>query len=187
MAARLPRRSFATPFVVTLAATVPACFVESNPRPQQPAPATTTAATTATTAGEPTPAPPTTVIANPPRPTEQPAPPPADPKPPTIIANPPRPTVAQTTRRWHVTRSSGTCLASSDVSCPKPAAGQPMPTCNPPAPQPVACPERTADGESFTVVQWAGQATCQVENPPLKCPPKTMCNPPPPRQATCPQ
>jgi hypothetical protein len=62
-----------------------------------------------------------------------------------------------------------------------------MPACNPPAPQSVACPERTADGEELTVVQWAGQPTCQVEDPPITCPPKVMCNPPPPRQATCPQ
>ena len=164
MAARLPRRSFASPFVVTLAATVPACFVESNPRPQPPATAETTTTATA-----------------------EPAAPPAAPKPPTIIANPPPPTVAQTTRRWHVTRSNGACLAAADIPCPTAPAGQRMPTCNPPAPQPVACPERTAEGESFTIVQWAGQATCQVEAPPVTCPPKVMCNPPPPRQAACPQ
>jgi len=60
MAARTPRRSFATPFVVTLAA-APACYVQSTP-PQQP----TTVTTQPTT--QPDPGKPTTPTTNPPRP-----------------------------------------------------------------------------------------------------------------------
>jgi len=57
MAARTPRRSFATPFVVTLAV-APACYVQSTP-PQGPSSGPTT---TAQPDGKPT------VMVNPPRP-----------------------------------------------------------------------------------------------------------------------
>ena len=37
------------------------------------------------------------------------------------------------------------------------------------------------------VVQFAGQNTCQVEHPPIKCPAGAICNPPPPQKVACPQ
>lgn len=220
MAARLPRRSFATPFVVTLAATSSACFVESSPRPQRaPSPVATTAPTESApppthSVNPPAPAqpdPPPTHTLNPPAPTpptqtsgsRPPVAPtqptttvaegPAPRKPGGVIANPPRPTPAAQERRWQVTRSHGTCtyqalLTTSTASgCPSGPAGGPVPTCNPPPPRTVACPERTTDGETFQVVQYAGESSCSVVSAPMACPKGVMCNPPPPRRATCPQ
>lgn len=179
MSARTPRRSFASPFVVTLAAALPvaACYVQPGPpvrnapnytsSPQQPgeqAPNTPTPDHSTTTAGVEQ-APTTT----------------------TVIANPPRPApVAKQDRRWTVTKASGTCSAFTNSTCPEPPAGQPRPSCNPPPPMKYACPAVMTEN-MITVVQFAGQNDCQIEYPPIKCPPNAMCNPPPPQKVACPQ
>ena len=162
MAARSVRKSFASPFVITLAA---AACVESAPPPQQPAP-------------QPTPAP---------------APSPA---PPVVVTNPPPPSsggTAQTAQtytfdqRWTVMKSSTGCQAMAKVECPKPSKpGGPVPTCNPPPPMKVACPDGWDGKESITIVQYANQANCMIEPPPMNCPKGAACNPPPPRKVACP-
>jgi hypothetical protein len=180
MAARSPRRSFATPFVVTLAgsAALAACFVEPAPRATQPQPNTTP-----TQVEPPQPAP--HVVANPPMPAPEPAP--AAP-PPAVIANPPRPQpVAKTDRHWTVTRAGDNCRASSNDACPPVPKGQPIPTCNPPPPMAYSCPDGSVNGESLTVVQHAGQSVCTIEAAPVTCPKGMSCNPPPPRKVACPQ
>jgi hypothetical protein len=171
MSARLLRRTFASPFVVTLAAIPAACIVQSAPpsrtgpppSDRQPGPRTSEPA-------QPTPAPTPaqsepTVMANPPRPgTEQ-----ATPEP------------AKTERHWTVSRQGDKCLAYTDVTCPKNA------TCNPPPPTAYACtPEITAT-QPMKIVQWANTTGCHVETPAPPCPPRKMCEPPRPRAVTCPQ
>ncbi|MBA3453711.1 MAG: hypothetical protein H0T42_11520 [Deltaproteobacteria bacterium] len=198
MAARIVRRSFASPFVVTLAAALPmsACYVQPGPR--------TSGSGTQSTAvhGK-------TKHSNPPRPTGQQVPHEQTPDHSTtnagieqtpagtgtVVANPPRPAPVPATApapkqdiRWTITRASGTCSAFAKVTCPEPPPGQPRPSCNPPMPMKYTClPEMTTDGAMVSVVQLAGQTTCQVEHPPIKCPPGAMCNPPPPQTVSCPQ
>ena len=174
MAARVVRRSFASPFVVTLAAALPAaaCYVQPAPRTggngaqapvQQPSDHSTTNA-----GAEQAPPPNTAAISNPPRPTPTP--------------------VAKQDTRWTITRAAGTCSAYVDATCPEPPAGQPRPSCNPPPPMPYPCgAELRTDGAMLKVVQLAGQSTCQIEQPPIKCPPNAMCNPPPPQKVDCPK
>lgn len=155
MAARTPRRSFATPFVITLAA-APACYVQSTP-PQQPQP----------------------VQSQP----SQPAQPPD--RPPVTVVNPPTPQTESATppnQRWTVFKQpDGVCMATIKVQCkpgtmcnpPPPSkyacpnnvsldkpvtvassadgsacfveyaamACPPNVACNPPRPTPVACPK----------------------------------------------
>lgn len=190
MSARAPRRRFATPFVVTLAA-IPACTtapppepIHANPPPPpqpqpQPAPdpATTEAPPPAATA-EPTPAPP--VVANPPRPTAGPT-----------EGAPPEPTApapSKFERRWTVTKVTGKdrCQAFSDSSCPKVLPGQPIPPCNPPPPIAYACPPNMNEGDVLHVVLRAGATECFVDPGPIHCPAKATCNPPPPRKVPCP-
>jgi len=173
MSARTLRRTFASPFVVTLAA-LPGCMMQSAPprsQPSQMQPAQ--------------PSPPVTNIANPPRPAnDEPAtsPPPAPP--PTVIANPPRPQTAQAAtyeRHWTVMRRGDKCEVYEDATCP------PNATCNPPPPRAYACTQEVTQDVPLKIVQYTGSTTCQVERAPMKCPPKVMCNPPPPQKVTCPQ
>lgn len=178
MAARTVRRSFASPFVVTLAAALPmaACYVQPGPPRSggsQQVPNQQTPDHSTTTAGaEQTPAGTGTIVANPPRPAPVPATAPAP----------------KQDLRWTITRASGTCAAYAKVTCPEPPPGQPKPMCNPPPPMKYAClPEMTTDGATVAVVQLTGQTTCQIEHPPIKCPPGAMCNPPPPQKVSCPQ
>lgn len=156
MAARTPRRSFATPFVVTLAA-APACYVQSTPpqQPQQVQPAQS-----------------------------QPQPGQPD-RPPVTVVNPPMPQAPAATtpnQKWSVYKQpDGVCMASIKVTCkpgtmcnpPPPqkydcpanvsldkpvtvassadgmacfveypaAACPPNVACNPPRPTPVTCPK----------------------------------------------
>ena len=152
MAARTPRRSFATPFVVTLAA-APACYVQPQPQqPQQPQPAQPQPQP-----GQPDRPP----VVNPPLPQTQPTTP---------------------NQRWSVYKApDGSCMASIKVECkpgvmcnpPPPAkyacpenvsldkpvtvassadgmacfveyaamACPPNVACNPPRPTPVTCPK----------------------------------------------
>ena len=177
MSARTPRRSFAAPFVVTLAA-VPACYVQSappaaqpEPTPQQNAPATVVA-NPPRPQQEPVEQQPTTVVANPPRPQEP---------PPTHTMNPPRPTGPAAGTTWHVFKTKDGCEAALDVSCPKGA------TCNPPPPHAYTCPASLADGETLKIVKPAGSNVCQVDYGPMSCPPNTVCNPPRPRTIACPK
>lgn len=125
MSARAPRRSFATPFVLTLAA-IPACTVQSAPPPQGPSPAPVAQGETHDHREPHT---------NPPGPTEP--PPPAQPDT-TPVSNPPRPEppVTQTEpspgpdkprgyRQWTVTRDGKKCESMVKVHCPEGA------MCNP--------------------------------------------------------
>jgi hypothetical protein len=177
MAARLPRRTFSNPFVVTLAA-IPACVSSTapppttvQPEPVQVSPAPVAEPTAGTQPATPPPAAPPVVVANPPRPVDPPAPEPA----------------ATYDQHWRVTKSGDTCLAMADVKCPTAAPGMPRPTCNPPPPIKYACPDGFTDGQPMTIVLRAGETECKVDFGPMKCPPKAMCNPPRPRVVACPK
>jgi hypothetical protein len=168
MSARLLRRTFASPFVVTLAAIPAACVTQSAPPSRsgpppgdrRPAPQTSEPAQPTPVRGE------TTVMSNPPRPgIEQ--------------ATPPNEEPAKVERHWTVMKLDGKCLAYAQTSCPAGA------TCNPPPPSNYACTPDVTDG--MKIVQWANTTGCHVETPAPPCPPKTMCNPPRPRAVTCPQ
>jgi hypothetical protein len=152
MAARSPRKIFASPFVVTLAA-IPACFTESSPPPQQPQ------------------QPPTTQVEPQPQP-------------------PSGGGTAQTygfDQRWLVSKQGTGCQAMARTECPKPKnPGDQVPTCNPPPPMKVTCPENWDGKEAITIVMYANQANCFIEPAPVKCPPNVACNPPPPRKVACP-
>lgn len=196
MAARSVRRSFASPFVITLAAALPAAACYVQPGPQRSG----GSGTHATGGGQSTGTPDEPGHVNPPRPKQPPmenmpgtnagaeqAPPAGNT---TVIANPPRPgpvPVAKQDRRWTVTRASGACSAYVSSTCPKPPPGQPAPSCNPPPAMAYTCPATMADNSMIAVVQFAGQNTCQVEHPPIKCPAGAICNPPPPQKVACPQ
>src|SRR5690242_8528117 len=123
MSARVPRRSFATPFVLTLAA-VPACH-SSSPQPAPPVqPARND--------------PPAIVEADPPPPTQAPD---EQPPPQPVIVNPPPPSSAPPEQAsWTVFRGKDGCMAAIKVACPTGEAGKPMRTCNPPPPFKYACP-----------------------------------------------
>jgi hypothetical protein len=127
MAARIPRRSFATPFVVTLVA-APACYTNTT---------------------SPPPSDPQGPIVNPPppqRPAEQPQQPPTPP-----TANGP----ADGTR-WTITKTASGCTAIMKVECPKPVDGH-MVTCNPPPPRPYTCPEHISLDAPITIVANDGE------------------------------
>lgn len=160
--ARSPRKIFASPFVVTLAA-MPACYTESSPPPQQPQPHVQP---------RPEPTPGEVIVTNPPPPTE----------------GGTAPTQTYTfDQRWTVMKSGEACSAMARVECPKPKKpGDPVPTCNPPPPMKVACPDGWDGKAALTIVQYANQADCMIEPPPMNCPKGAMCNPPPPRKVACP-
>jgi hypothetical protein len=172
MAARTPRRSFATPFVITLAA-APACYVQSTPAPTGPTTTTTTSApppTTTTTPDQPpTQGPPTTgpgpVVTNPPMPQTQP---------------PATQTVPGNTK-WTVYKTADGCMAAYKVEC------QPKATCNPPPPFKYECPQNVSLDTSITVASNADGSACFVDYGPTKCPPNTACNPPRPQPVACPK
>lgn len=163
MAARTPRRSFATPFVVTLAA-APACYVQSAP-PKAPQPAPTQ-----TAQPDPAPAPgPGPVVVNPPRPQPTPTTEPASPPP-----------VAPMSQKWSVYRAKDGCMAAVQVTCP------PGTMCNPPPPFKYECPSNVSLDKPVTVKSSPDGQSCYVEYPPVKCPPNVACNPPRPTPVTCP-
>jgi hypothetical protein len=193
MAARTPRCSFASPFVITLAGALPALAACGESSPPPAAPVQTAQAEQhpmnpprpTDPANDPRPEP--TVIANPPRPQAEPATPPPPPTSPVVVANPPRPAPTPkhwnppppnthpepdddaADRTWTVTRSNGTCLAQA----PTHAAVK------------YECPPGLADGASLTVHQ--ANDVCQIYAAMPPCPPKAMCNPPPPRKVACPK
>lgn len=193
MAVRTVRRSFASPFVVTLAAAAlpaAACYVQPGPaRSPNTGGQHATGSTGTGTTDEP-------AHTNPPRPVQ----PPmenlpttagveqASPSNTTVVSNPPRPLPApKQDQRWTITRAAGKCSAYAKVTCPTAAPGQPAPMCNPPPPTAYTCgPTMTTDG-STAIVQLAGQTDCHVEHPPIKCPAGAICNPPPPQKVVCPQ
>lgn len=156
MSARAPRKVFATPFVVTLAA----CGGAEAPQDQVPVTTTTVpdAPTASAVAVVPT-AQPTAVPTS--APTGQPA---AD-------------------IHWTLSQDGAKCIASRNVECPKVPAGQPIPTCNPPRPQSYKCPDGfQGQGD---IVKAAGKDTCELHRPTVfhqvQCPPGVRCNPPPPQ------
>jgi hypothetical protein len=181
MAARTPRRSFAAPFVVTLAA-VPACYVQSSPGPSGPPPPPPT---TQTAEPEPTEQPPV-IVANPPppqQPASQPSTPPPQQPPVRPDPRPSKPPVQTTDSYWTVYKShdgSG-CMAAIKVEC------HPKATCNPPPPFKYACPDDVSLDKPLTVVSQDGGATCFVQFEMPKCPPGVACNPPRPKPVTCPK
>lgn len=185
MAVRQIRRVFATPFIVTLAgSSLAAC----GPKPL-----------------------PTHDHVNPPGPHANPPPPdtkpvaeqvPAEPAPDTsrpVVKNdnppPPEPVKepakepATYEQRWTVMKFKGNdeCSAMVDVQCPKPEAGKPIVTCNPPPPIKYACPDGFKDGDTLKIVLRVGATDCFVDRAPISCPPNAKCNPPPPRKVACPQ
>ncbi len=156
MAARAPRKIFASPFVVTLAA-LPACFTDSSAPPQRP------------------------------QPQPQPAPTPTPTPGPDVVQAGGATQTYAFDQRWQVLKSGGSCSAMQRVECPKPKTpGGPVPTCNPPPPMQIACPDGWDGQAPLTIVQYANQSTCMVEPAPMKCPPNATCNPPPPRKVACP-
>ncbi len=175
MSARALRRTFGTPFVLTLAA-IPACVTTSAPPPSQP-----------TRGHEPG-------HVNPPKPRAE---PPwqeavnAETPPPSVVENPPRPSTEQQTpttsspprgyREWRVSKSSGACTAMVKVNCPDGA------MCNPPPPAKYDCPSFMADNDRIDVIQRTEKAECYVDHGDPKCPPNTTCNPPRPQKVACPQ
>ncbi|HEY5924377.1 MAG TPA: hypothetical protein VIV11_22020 [Kofleriaceae bacterium] len=194
MAARIPRRSFATPFVVTLAGTA-ACYVQSAP-PQGPPPSQPPPTQTA----QPNPdQPPPPVMVNPPPPTTQPTNPqhpghPPTKQPPVVATNPPTTTQGPATpatpssppaqakeTKWTVYKAqNGTgCMAAIKVQC------VPKATCNPPPPFKYACPDNVSLEKPITIATYDG-TSCFVEFEAPKCPPNTACNPPRPRPVACP-
>jgi hypothetical protein len=167
MAARTPRRSFATPFVVTLAA-APACYVQSSPGPTQPAPQQPPP--TQTTQAQPDQQPPPTVMVNPPRPTPDTAAP----------AQPTQPATTQTSGdKWTIFQTPNGCQAAVKTECPKGV------MCNPPPPIAYACPANTT--LPLTLVSYDGGQTCSAEVQAVKCPEGAICNPPRPRSYPCPK
>lgn len=178
MAARTPRRSFASPFVVTLAA-VPACYVQSTPGPQSaPPPHVPPSQTAHPQPQSPAPQPPPP--AQPPPAHQAPAQPP-----PVVVANPPPPTTqpppSEQRTEWTVYKTKdGACMAAIKVEC------HPKATCNPPPPFPYACPENVSLDKPVTVVMRDGER-CFVEYEMPKCPPGVACNPPRPQPVACPK
>lgn len=162
-ASRKPRRAFAVPLVMTVAA-MPACIV-TEPKPAQPQ-------TGGTTTRDHRPPPPTR-HENPPPPSTDPTP--IDPVPAQVEA-------PDYHRNWTVSlQKDGTCEAYMAVECKKGA------TCNPPPPQPIACPEGITAARPVDIFASAGSWDCYIKPPESKCPEKATCNPPPPRKTACPK
>jgi hypothetical protein len=196
MAARIPRRSFATPFVVTFTA---ACSTTTQPPPTQPPPTETPTGPIATT---PPPTDPTT-NQTPPPPTPDPKPdvihrnpPPVDNdpthvihrNPPDVTTPPPRnppPPPPVGDRAWTVFKHGDKCESLIKVECPHGKPGEPMPTCNPPASHDYACPSGMTDTQQLTIVTRG--TICIIEPGNTSCPPNMHCNPPPQRKVPCPE
>lgn len=162
MSARTLRRTFATPFVVTMAA----CTVQSGPPPSRPM-----GTAQHPGHGDPGPTMPSDPNGMPSRPDDR-----------AQMGTAPAPDQADTSERhWTISKQGGKCTAYTNVTCP------PNATCNPPRPTEYACSPDMAEGASIKVVRWAGSATCMVEQPPMSCPKNMSCNPPPPQQLACPR
>jgi hypothetical protein len=191
MSASAPRRTFASPMIVTVvaSASLGACIVVAkNPTP----PPTITVdeganSGSGSNAGSAAPQvrPPVT---NPPMPGTVVAPTPTP-----VVVVPPEPTpstrpVADRDYAWSVyKRPDGNCFVTIDVKCPTGKPGMPMPTCNPPPPMAITCPTEMAVAQTVTIMQYKGTNTCVIPAPAVTCPPKTMCNPPAPTAVACPK
>lgn len=159
---RTPRRSFAAPLVMTIAA-IPACLVTSKPPPSnQPEPQVRDHRK-----GDET----TTVThENPPRPDS--------------VEHTPTPDqqAPDHDRKWTVMiDQAGACTAMGEMSCPANA------TCNPPPPSMVACPSGITVDRPVQIWASAGSNDCYITVAAAKCPAKATCNPPPPQKTACPQ
>ncbi len=176
MSARQLRRTFATPFIITLAssslATV-ACGPKPLPRTHDnpPGPHVNPPAPDPKPVPEPDLTTPTTGV-------------PADQTPPTAVKEP-----AKYEQHWTVMKfkGKGDCSAMVDVNCPKPEKGKPVATCNPPPPIKYACPDGFKEGDTLKIVLRAGATECFVDRGPMTCPKGALCNPPPPRKLPCPE
>lgn len=157
MAVRQIRRSFATPFIVTLASSAAiACGPKPlpkhdhvnppSPHSNPPAPDSQPTGTTET--------PPPTIPASP-----------APPAPPEAVKEP-----AKYEQRWTVMKFKGKeeCSVMVDVQCPKAEPGKPVATCNPPPPIKYACPADFKVGDTLEIVQRVGATDCVVEGSPSR-------------------
>jgi hypothetical protein len=182
MSARSPRRTFAAPLVVTVAAgALGACIIATKKEPARII--TTNDGSAGNTANAGSNAAVDPVL--PPMPPMPPMPPRGNPPPPRA----PLATraVADRDYSWIVSKNSdGSCVAAIDVQCPTGKPGAAVPTCNPPPPMATTCPE-SMQSPSIKVVQFKGSTTCMIQQAATACPPNTMCNPPPPTQVACPQ
>jgi hypothetical protein len=201
MSARQVRRTFAAPFVVTLAGTAsvaavackkePAPLVHrnppgphENPPPPEKKPEDGTMPTPTPTTPDPaTPAPGPTADAEKPPVIHR------NPPPPDAVDSKPKPEPAKYEHRWTVSKYKGQadCQAFLDPNCPKPQPGKAMPTCNPPPPYKYACPDGFKEGDQLKIILRVGATECFVDHGPTKCPEGAKCNPPPPRKIACPQ
>jgi hypothetical protein len=168
MAAHVPRRIFATPFVLTLAAT--ACNSGTAPPPKDPDPAPSGTAPTASAA-------PTTSASAAPTTSASAAPTATVAASATGSAPPAAPEV-----RWTVDQDPKTkkCVAFVDYAC------APGVSCNPPQPQDYACPKAIAHYPA-NVVRKSGATECTTRMvPDMSCPKGMHCNPPPPHDEPVP-
>ena len=182
---RAPRRRFATPFVLTLAA-IPACTVQSQPARPDPNQHSRPEEVTPTNPPRPQTPPETpdsgsktndqvTGTANVPVPVAQATPDEAKPAP------PPGPPARRGYREWTVTRSGATCQSMVKVFCPAGAA------CNPPPPAKYPCPKDLEDKGRIDIIQHVENGDCFVDFGDPKCPPGAACNPPRPQKMACPK
>ncbi len=176
MSARQLRRTFATPFIITLAGSSLAVACGPKPLPKHDNP------------------PGPSVHSNPPAPDPKPTPettPDTTPVPETPKASPPEAVKepAKFESHWTVMKFKGQadCHAMVDVNCPKPEKGKPVATCNPPPPIKYACPAGFKEGDTLKIVLRVGATECFVDREPMKCPEGAKCNPPPPRKVACPE
>jgi hypothetical protein len=155
-----PRKTFAPSFVLTIVGTVAVAHAQPDP-------------------GNPADRP---ISKNPPAP-----------KTPTKIPPkkvPPKkdpPKAPTTDRHFHYMQGQDKkCVAHDNDACSMPnrKPNDPIPPCNPPPPQPVACPENLT--LPVKVEQKAGSLDCFVDWGPLNCPKNAKCNPPAPRKVACP-
>jgi len=136
-----PSQDLRSPFVVTLAA-IPACFTESSPPPQQPQPKPVETRLRPRSSSRI-------------RPHRR----PVDPR-----SRRQKPQTYNFDQRWTVSKTPNGCQAMARVECPKPKhPGDPVPTCNPPPPMKIACPDGWDGATTLTVVQYANQANCVIE------------------------
>lgn len=176
---RVPRRSFAAPFVIVAA--LPGCRVTSSsppPRHVNPPPPST-GQTAPAPQPEPT-GPDQVTVVNPPRPT--------GPTSPGVDGGAPNSSPSPATSKvWYITKQGATCSASLRVSCPTGEPGKPMPTCNPPPPMKYDCPTGWDGSSQLFVTQYAGSTECVIEAPATNCAPNEKCRKPAPQKVPCPK
>jgi hypothetical protein len=142
----------------------------------------------------------TTVLENPPRPTNPVEPQGGKPKPQTEPKPPMGPTAgvggepsttppvaAAKDTVWAVAKAGATCQATLRIECPKPEPGKPAMTCNPPPPVDYACPAGWDGKTQIFVSQYAGSTECLIEGPPTNCKPNEKCRKPPSQKVPCPK